>query len=56
VTVDLCPACGYPQFGSGVCAACRPVAMQLAGPTGWYGRYASVHPGAGTDSAPAQAV
>jgi hypothetical protein len=25
VTVDICPACGYPTVGPGMCAFCRPV-------------------------------
>jgi hypothetical protein len=25
-TIDICPACGYPKFGPGLCAYC--VAMQ----------------------------
>jgi hypothetical protein len=25
VTVDVCPACGYPTIGAEPCAFCRPV-------------------------------
>jgi hypothetical protein len=24
-TIDICPACGYPKFGGGLCAYCLPV-------------------------------
>ena len=24
-TIDICPACGYPKFGPGLCAYCAPV-------------------------------
>jgi hypothetical protein len=24
-TIDICPACGYPKFGPGLCAYCVPV-------------------------------
>ena len=26
VTVDVCPACGYPTLGPALCAFCRPAA------------------------------
>jgi hypothetical protein len=25
VTVDICPACGYPTIGAALCAFCRPL-------------------------------
>lgn len=30
MTVEVCPACGYPTIGTGPCAFCRPV-LALAG-------------------------
>ena len=30
-TLGICPACGYPKFGVGLCAYCRPV-QAMRGP------------------------
>ena len=30
MTVDICPACGYPTIGPDLCAFCRPL-VALAG-------------------------
>jgi hypothetical protein len=40
-TIDICPACGYPKFGSGLCAYCVPVQVMIEDHT-----FASM-PGAG---------
>jgi hypothetical protein len=29
-TIDICPACGYPKFGPGLCAYCVPVQAMSA--------------------------
>jgi hypothetical protein len=28
-TIDICPACGYPKFGPGLCAYCVPVQAMI---------------------------
>jgi uncharacterized Zn finger protein (UPF0148 family) len=28
-TIDICPACGYPKFGPGLCAYCGPVQVMI---------------------------
>ena len=32
-TTDICPACGYPKFGPGLCAYCVPVQVMIEGYT-----------------------
>jgi len=32
---QICPACGYPTIGSGMCAACRPVAVPAEDEATW---------------------
>ncbi len=33
LTVDVCPACGYPTIGPDLCAFCRPVEMLIGDKT-----------------------
>ena len=33
MTVDICPACGYPTIGPTLCAFCRPVEVLTGDPT-----------------------
>ena len=30
MTVDVCPACGYPTLGPDLCSYCRPVETQTS--------------------------
>jgi hypothetical protein len=32
-TINICPACGYPKFGPGLCAYCVPVQAMSGGYT-----------------------
>ena len=33
MTVEICPACGYPTIGADLCAFCRPLVAQAGDQT-----------------------
>ncbi len=60
MTMTICPACGYPKIGLGLCAACLPINMltddQPTRPMKSASLYAAAELGPAADWASPQAV